>query len=581
MKKYKNVFNINQRGASISINNSTGRESFQISHRSGSNIHINNLVNSEFAYNNKQLYVIHNYFENVSNDKIQTVKGHNTIKTGKNLYRITGYNDVSEINELIKWKDSYTPIAKLNSQFRIKRGGVGYPLGDTTPQEGSREGNPVLTYTHLGVNNKFNSYEAAPIRSSSVDEVTNYTKVSPKGLQAGPSQSSPSVTDIMSAAGSAGSSAPGVLEFGASVSAATEGGTWNINDPHIDAETETSSVIETIESQSCSGEDPYICDIPFNYKKIPLWDATASGDSGDCQTTVVGVNVVSTHQSSLVFNERYSGQFGDDIGIIKRHKFEQVGATFNDFPSIRIDPKGRSQPLEMLVGPKCVFKNHDYAPHIEEVDNSSNFPCGNDVKIIGNRMSRKVGSGGVDIKTTGVMEFGSTRLHISSGKVFISSNYGVTIASDAGVEIESQKSITLRTNRQVYVECSMGIKSNLIVGGGTYIEGETYVHHITAPVEMQQTEDTHLFGKFATNNDRALIIGEVEIFGNWFNVYAKASQNIIYTYPHSHHFKNIPLRLTASNEDVRKLSMSEGINTHGATSAAVPQIHQRKSIVTT
>jgi hypothetical protein len=72
-----------------------------------------------------------------------------------------------------------------------------------------------------------------------------------------------------------------------------------------------------------------------------------------------------------------------------------VGAVINDYPSTRIDPEGRSQPLEMLVSNIGIFKNHDAVPHVEEVDNSSMFPCGNDIKIVGNQYKRTVGSGGI------------------------------------------------------------------------------------------------------------------------------------------------------------------------------------------
>jgi hypothetical protein len=43
------------------------------------------------------------------------------------------------------------------------------------------------------------------------------------------------------------------------------------------------------------------------------------------------------------------GNGGDENLITKRNKNETIGATFNDYPSIRIDNKGRSQPFEMLV----------------------------------------------------------------------------------------------------------------------------------------------------------------------------------------------------------------------------------------
>jgi hypothetical protein len=113
------------------------------------------------------------------------------------------------------------------------------------------------------------------------------------------------------------------------------------------------------------------------------------------------------------------GDGGDETLYTKRNKFEQVGASFNDFPSIRIDEKGRSQPFEMLVSETGTFKNHDFIPHVEEVDNSSNFPCGNDDAVIGNRLSRIVGSGGIQMKTTGSLEFGASNMKVGAKRINI------------------------------------------------------------------------------------------------------------------------------------------------------------------
>jgi hypothetical protein len=122
----------------------------------------------------------------------------------------------------------------------------------------------------------------------------------------------------------------------------------------------------------------------------------------------------------------------------------------------------------------------------------------------------------------------------------------------------------------------MGVKNNLIVGGGAYIEGETYLNHITAPLEVQQTQDTLVYGQFNTSTDRTLPIGEVFVNGSWFTVYALTAPDVILTPPHSHHFNNVPLRLTSSNSDMRKLAQAEDINSHGTIAAAKEQRHERK-----
>jgi hypothetical protein len=235
----------------------------------------------------------------------------------------------------------------------------------------------------------------------------------------------------------------------------------------------------------------------------------------------------------------------------------------------------------MLVSNTGVFKNHDAFPLVEEIDNSSNFPCGDDAKVVGNSYRRNVGSGGISLKTTGSMEIGSATLNIGSKKIHINANLGVQIASESYVEIQSLKSVILRSNRQILVESSLGVKDNLIVGGGAYIEGETYLHHVTAPLEVQQTQDTTIAGQFNTANDRSLFIGEALIAGNWYPVYASANPDLIACYPHSHNFNNLPLRLTAANKDLRDIAQREGINKTHFKNQALPQIHARKLAIKT
>jgi hypothetical protein len=171
---------------------------------------------------------------------------------------------------------------------------------------------------------------------------------------------------------------------------------------------------------------------------------------------------------------------------------------------------------------------------------------------------------------------GGTVLRGGFKQINLNASHGIHIASESNVEIQSLKTIVLRTNRQVYVESSMGVKNNLIVGGGLAVEGETYLQHVTAPLEVQQTENTVVTGKFAIDRDRRLIIGECYIGGNYFPVYAKASDDLIVMYPHSHHFNNIPLKLVESNLDVRKDAQNNKINAHNTVAQSYAQLHEKK-----
>lgn len=517
---YRNRVLINQRGGSIEIDNTTEAEKIAISQRSGSNIKLTNAVTSELATHNKQTSVVNDAFETVGGSKNILINRDFSQRVFENTYNIKGFSTNNQIEAYKSWKNVMKTFALVNDQFGLKRGGYGYPNGSSTSKSGTRESNPVLNLEIYPVENEFGGYNTTPIRKFDSDEVATYKPIEKReGIPA--TVNYPTQIDVEIAAGELGSKAPGVMKYGATQSASTEGGTWSTTGIEKD------TILENL-------------------------------------------------QSTLNIVEQEMGNGGDEIDQVKRNRITVTGVVFNDFPSIRIDPEGRSQPLEMVVGNTGAFKNHDFIPLVEEVDNSSNFPCGDKNETICNRQTVNVGSGGISQKTTGVHELGGAMLKTSHQKTHINATQGIHIGSDSNVDITSFKTITLRANRQIYVESALGVNHNLIVGGGAYIEGEVYLHHITAPVEVQQTEDTIVLGKFNTRTARSLVIGEANIGGNWYPVYALPTDDIIANYPHSHHFNNIPLRLCNSNSDVRKFANTEDINKHETVATAKAQAHAKK-----
>ena len=521
---YNSRMILNQRGGSIDIDNGTEREKVKISQRSGSNITLTNVVNSELATNNKQVLTVNDLYETVGKDKTEFIGQNSIFRTGENTYELKGFTTEDQIQAFDDWKNEYQSVAKANGQFKISRGGVGYPNGEDTPKSGDRSDNPVIGSETYVVENTFNGYSDVSLRKKDQDDVTEYTQVPDKGNTTPADTKTITKDDIKDSAGETGSKAPGVLEFGEDKSASTEMGDWSPN--------------------------------------------SAAEDIG---SKISGV------QGTLNGLEQKMGQGGDEISFVKRNKIEQIGSSFNDFPSVKIDEYGRSQPYEMLVSTTGSYKNHDAVPHLEEVDNSANFPGGNDDKIVCNRYSRTVGSGGIQLKTTGSMELGGTILKTGFKQININASHGIQIASEAFIELQSVNTISLRTNRQVYIESALGVRGNTIIGGGTYIEGELYVQHITAPLEVHQTEDTIVFGKFAADQDRTLPIGECLVGDQWYPVYALASDNVVCNYPHSHHHNGPAMRLTKANSDVRKFAQQEQINSHTTVAQALPQNHEKKT----
>ena len=515
---YKNKSVLNQRGGNLQFNNSTGNEGVYITNYHGSNIKITPQVTSEFAKENKQLQVVNDYFETIRNDKHLTING-NYIKniTGSTVYK-SGFNNDDQVAAIEEWKEAYKPIAQRNSMFDVKRGGKSYPNGVYTPEQGTKTANPSKSQ-EVYINEGGEAPPGSSISEvkSDADEVTSYSNV-PRGSQGTFTVKNPNTQDYI---------------FPENL--ATEGGTY-------EATPEKQTLKQDIEN--------------LQKQKLTDIEKRAFGD---------GPNVG-----------------GDEQHFAFRNKIDMVGAAVNDFPSIRFDDKGRSTPGRVLVGKNAgAYVDIESVPHVEEVNNSA-FPVGNYSVHATNKYNVNVGSGGVDIKTTGPVEIGATTYKLGAHKVTINASKGVHIGSENFVELTSLKNISLRSNKQIYIEPGLGVKNNLVVGGGTYMQGETYLHHVTAPAELQQTQETRAFGKLVKDlTFKFTVTGLVDSFGGSCKGTAKAKivssdDDLIEIEPHSHHFLNLPLRLTETGSNVKEMANGEYINEDGFTVPALPINHELK-----
>ena len=512
---YKNKAVLNQRAGSVEFDNSTGKETIAITSYHGSNIKVGPQVTSEYAKENKQTLVVNDSFETVRNDKHVSVDGNYIEKVVGSKVQEHGFKNEDQVQAIADWKEAYTPIAERNSQFTVLRGGESYPNGVATPKSGSNSDNPSKSQeVYLNVDGGFpRSSRISEVKSSN-DEVTSYTTI--------PRQPSQFVV-----------SNPGTRDFGSDRNPATERGQFSKNP-------EKENLGENINKL----QDQKLTDLETK--------AFASGPS-------VG---------------------GDEQKTIFRNKNEVVGITFNSYPSIRFDDQGRAQPGKVEVGKGSgAYVKMESIPHVEEVDNSR-FPVGTSTLTVGNQYNVVVGSGGISIKTTGSMEIGATSYKVSSHKISLNASKGVHLNSENIVELQSAKNISLRSNKQVYVEPGLGVKNNLVVGGGTYMQGETYLHHVTAPAEVQQTYETILFSKLLSGlKFKAKMsggsVGRTSWRGN-VTLTTDSNDDKVEAYPHSHHFNNLPLRLTPSGSTVREIANSENINVDGLTVAAQPIVHAKK-----
>lgn len=507
VETYRNKLVMSQKGGTIEIVNTDLKEALKLTHYSGSFLEFNNATTTRLSTKNDQQLVMA--------DKFTTVKGNNSLYVGGDLDIIVKGNYYFKLGNTDpqahqQWKTLVDPIADLKQLFEIdrtkkKEGDPNRTSSSNQKQKGNAGPCPVCKKDrkYYAVNNKFNSV-IIPVVTFTSNGVDKYETVNPQGKQP--------VAQLISFPPTA--QCPSCKGTGISVSSMD--GKWEEN--------------------------------PEKKKLEQLY-----------KDKIV----------ELAKIEESIGAGGSLVTELPRHKFDMIGLVMNDFGSIRIDPEGKIYNYKVEVGEKGVFENQKASPLIEPV-HVDDLPGGNYTINACNRYTLQVGAGGINIKTLGPIEMSGTITTLAGQQVNIGAQYELNIDGGSRTVITSDILVLRQRNyEQVMVDSSLGVSKNLVVGGGAHIEGELTVHHVTAPVEIQETEKSFVYGK--TNNMERLVIGYVspcpgdyvgDVCGNWTKVYSRvpaggspgngtADDNCLFTYSHSHLFKNLPLNLVAENKDVR------------------------------
>ena len=250
------------------------------------------------------------------------------------------------------------------------------------------------------------------------------------------------------------------------------------------------------------------------------------------------IPVFATQQALI---EAELGEGGNSITQIAKHKTETVGLIINTRPSVRTIEKGRAEISGIKVDTHGTYPNYKAYQHVESVGQRP-FVCGTS-STTASRYSILVGSGGIEIKTVGVLNLSSEITTIvGNGELNLSSQHSVNIRGKCIVigssEDGDDNAVVIRNSDQVVIDSNLGVSRNIIVGGGATIEGNLCVRSVSAPVEIQETELTEVYGETVAGQIIGYC-GEVPVFGSGI-------PNTILMYQHSHPFKNLPLNLHES-----------------------------------
>tara|TARA_R110002051_G_scaffold194884_2_gene263095 strand:+ start:2038 stop:4425 length:2388 start_codon:yes stop_codon:yes gene_type:complete len=528
---YRNKYVINQKGGTIEIVSTDNREILKLTHYSGSFKEFNNDVNIEFATNNNQKLV--------QGDEFFTIKGFKNTYVGRDYDQIINgdyYKKIGNLNQQLQkeWRDLMEPVGDAKQLFEIKRA-----LTIIDDNESIKKTSGAQDQEKIG-----DGFGPCPLCS----EITTRDRIWEN------SYAFTSVTPNYSYTSTLTSNNTGTL---------------------FPFTSEVVSVNSDTRSKQISPSPGF-----FAHKACPVCGGSEKSPSSYNGTWAkenkddLIITSIRGKIKELINLEKRLGLGGSEIINISKHKIENIGLINNDFPSVRIDEKGKIENYEAKVFAKGVATTKKESALIEYV-HVDDFPGGDFTQNIGNKWNVLVGSGGVSIKSSGGVDIGGTITNIAGQQVNISSEYEINMSSKR-VNIAAEM-LTLRNknNRQVLVDGNLGVNQNVVIGGSLHVEGELSVHHITAPVEIQETEPVVVFSRLLSGLS-------FQASGPWshggtgtITLTTDSNADKVEAYPHTHPFKNVPLKLMKDKDEVRKVGAK--LTDHQGMTAAIPVVHEKKT----
>jgi hypothetical protein len=483
---YRNKYIINQKGGTLAFINTDNKEALKLSHYSGSFKEFNNFTNIELATKNDQKLVLEDSFSTVYGDRNEYAGKDYDSNTVGNFFRKIGKIDSTLAKQ---WKDIVTELADIKQLFDIKRANIlQNSLLKFTSNKQTKTGTPAPCPVCKGsadlywiYNISYNAGFVNDIKTSFSDAGGDYaygqTVLGDKSLKyvgvAGtPSYTQPTTRLGGSVDGSGFTSTPGAFLGnspcpacgGKGISPSSQDGNWSKEDKE--------GLINTF----------------FNANIIQLSEI-----------------------------EKKLGLGGSEVIEIAKHKIETIGTVMNDFGSVRIDDKGKMESSEIIIAQYGTFVNRRPTP-VHEYVSVTDLPGGNYTLNVCNRYNLLVGAGGVNLKSFGPVNISGTITNVAGEQVNIGSENEINIDGGKRVSIIGDVvSIRQRDKKQVLIDSSLGISKNSIVLGGGYFEGELHVQHVTAPMEIQDTNKTLCYGAAVSDaaNANGPVIGFGVTLSNW------------------------------------------------------------------
>jgi hypothetical protein len=475
---YRNKYIINQKGGTLAFINTDNKEAVKLSHYSGSFKELNNFTNIELATKSDQKLVLEDLFLTVQGDRNEYTGRDYDLNTVGNFYKKIGKIDSTLASQ---WKGIVRELADIKQLFETKRADrFKNNLLKFSSTKQNKVGTPVAcpvcrgsadTYFiyNISYNDSFNNIIKTSFSDAGGDYAYGQTNLFDKSLK------------YVGVAGTPVNTQP-VTQLGGAV----DGSNFNST---------PGSFMGRTPCPACGGRGTSPSSQDGNWSK---------------ETKEELINqFFNSNIAQLSEIEKQLGLGGNEIIEISKHKFETIGTIMNDFGSIRIDDKGKMEPSEVVIAEYGTFLNRKPTP-VHEYVHVTDLPGGNYTLNVSNRYNLLVGAGGVNIKSFGPVNVSGTITNIAGEQVNVGSENEINIDGGKRVSITGDVvSIRQRDKRQVLIDSSLGVSKNSIVLGGGYFEGELHVQHVTAPMEIQNTNKTLCYGAATTDptNSNGKVIG--------------------------------------------------------------------------
>lgn len=554
---YRSKMVLNQKGGVIEVVNTDNKEALRLTGYSGSYLEMNNDATTEFNSDNKQILTLADHFETINGYKNEyTQRDYDEIIRGDHFEKVGNFNKAA----MQDWKNIAEEIGTIKQLFELKRTSI-IPASY----------NNLFNFTS-SLQERSGSFAPCPVCSAAsrqpvwTREQTFYNYI-PVNITAKPGPKRP------------------------------QPGNWTTVYDYINDSSFRDPRASGYQGKNI-GVDNYGFGSNYGQPKPNPGNFLGSGPCPVCGGSGISPSSqdgkwASSNKADLLklkfeskINEiteieKRLGLGGSKIIQISKHQFETVGLVMNDLPNIRVDKIGKITNWRMNIARQGVYSSMKQSSIYEYV-NVEDLPGGTYNLNVCNRWNVLVGSGGIALKSYGPVDIAGSITNITGEQINLVSDGEINIKSKERCYIESDILVLRQSNRdQVLIDSNLGVNQNVVIGGSTHLEGEVTLHHITAPTEFQETEEVWIEGWVVPG---VWSTASIQFFSasdhrrrhrRTTRCRIKYSQRPpVNAGKHSHQFRNVPLTLMATSDDVREIG--KGNTDPTQKTAAFPPVNEKK-----